>query len=135
VIVVDTNVIAYLWVPGVQTGRAETLLQRDPEWSAPLLWRSEFRNVLAGYLRRRRIDLETSLQIASAAEEHLSGREFSVASAEILEAVARSRCSADDCEFVVLAQELGVPLVTSDRRILADFPGVARSLEASVERA
>lgn len=133
-IVVDTNVIAYLWIPGAQTANAEALLRRDPSWSAPLLWRSEFRNVLAGYLRRRRIDLDTSMQIAAAAEEHLRGREFSVGSAETLEAVARSRCSAYDCEFVALAEELGVPLVTTDRRILADFPRVARSLSAMAER-
>lgn len=44
--------------------------------------------------------------------------------------VATSRCSANDCELVALAEELGVPLVTSDRQVLAEFPDLARSPEA-----
>jgi predicted nucleic acid-binding protein len=132
VIVVHTNVIAYLWIPGTATALAERLVEQDPEWSAPILWRSEFRNVLAGYLRRGRVALESAVRIADAAAEHLRGREFAVGSAEVFEAVAGSRCSAYDCEFVVLARELGVPLVTTDRDILRAFPRVARSLARTV---
>jgi predicted nucleic acid-binding protein len=128
VIVVDTNVIAYLWVRGDRTQQAERLLRRDPEWAAPLLWRSEFRSVLAAFLRRREMDLDTAAQIAARAEDHMRGREFTVPSDTVLELVQRSRCSAYDCEFVALAQDLGLPLVTADHRILEDFPRIARSL-------
>ena len=127
-IVVDTNVLAYLWLPGDRTPQAETLLRRDPDWNAPLLWRSEFRNVLAGCLRRGDLDLETALQIADEAEGQMRGREFAVPSAEVLARVAASKCSAYDCEFVVLAEELAVPLVTSDEKLLRSFPSVARKL-------
>jgi len=127
-IVVDTNVLAYLWLPGDRTQQAEKLLRRDPDWNAPLLWRSEFRNVLAGCLRRGDLDLETALQIADEAEGQMRGREFSVPSAEVLARVAASECSAYDCEFVVLAEELAVPLVTSDEKLLRSFPSVARQL-------
>ncbi|MGH7338545.1 MAG: type II toxin-antitoxin system VapC family toxin [Myxococcota bacterium] len=127
-IVVDTNVIAYFWLPGHFTASAEALVARDPEWAAPLLWRSEFRSVLAGSLRRGDLDLDTANRLAERAEAHLRGREFAVGSVEVLSRVAGSRCSAYDCEFVVLAEELGVPLVTTDRRILADFPETAVAL-------
>ncbi|MHB8874430.1 MAG: type II toxin-antitoxin system VapC family toxin [Myxococcaceae bacterium] len=75
-IVVDTNVLAFFWLPGEHTGRAERLWELDPAWCAPLLWRSELRNVLAGYLRRRLVDLETATQIAADAEEQLRDREY-----------------------------------------------------------
>ena len=127
-IVVATNVIAYLWLPGNRTTAAERLLREDPDWNAPLLWHSEFRNVLAGCLRRGDVNLETALQIANGAEGQMRGREFSVPSPQVLARVDESDCSAYDCEFVVLAQELGVPLVTSDEKLLKAFPSIARSL-------
>ena len=127
-IVVDTNVLAYLWLPGERTKAAERLLKKDPDWNAPILWRSEFRNVLAGCLRRGDVSLETALQIAEGAEGQMHGREFSVPSPQVLARVEGSECSAYDCEFVVLADELGVSLVTSDVRLLKSFPAVARPL-------
>ena len=127
-IVVDTNVIAYLWLPGDRTRQAESLLKEDPDWNAPLLWRSEFRNVLAGCLRRGDLDLDTALQIVDEAEGQMRGREFSVPSAQVLARVAASDCSAYDCEFVALAEELGVPLITSDEKVLRSFPAAARKL-------
>lgn len=127
-IVVDTNVIAYLWLPGERTAAAERLLKKDADWNAPLLWRSEFRNVLAGCLRRGDLALDTALRISGEAEAQMRDREFSVPSAEVLARVAESDCSAYDCEFVTLAEELGVRLVTADERLARAFPRVARRL-------
>jgi predicted nucleic acid-binding protein len=127
-IVVDTNVLAYLWLPGERTKAAERLLKKDPDWNAPLLWRSEFRNVLAGCLRRGDLSLETALQIADEAEGQMRGREFTVPSAKVLARVDESDCSAYDCEFVVLADELGVSLITSDDKVLKSFPVITRPL-------
>jgi predicted nucleic acid-binding protein len=127
VIVADVNLVAYLWITGEHTVAAEAVLASDREWAAPLRWRSEWRNVLAGYLRRGELDVAGALERVAAAEALLRGREYLVESAPVLDLVARSPCSVYDCEYVALARQLGVPLVTSDRRILAAFAGTAVS--------
>jgi predicted nucleic acid-binding protein len=80
------------------------------------------------------VDLETAIRLAEASEEQMRGREFSVGPAEVLERVVASRCSAYDCEFVVLAEELGVPLVTTDRQVLRSFPQTAIPLSRAAQQ-
>ena len=128
-IVVDTNVVAYLFVAGERTAQAEALLRRDPAWAAPLLWRSEMRNILASYVRRGAIALDLAQRIAAEAEALLRGREYAVRTDRVLAAAAATGCSAYDCEFAVLAEEIGVPLVTADRKLAAAFPRVAHRLD------
>jgi len=128
-IVVDTNIIAYLYLPTELTGHAERLLEYDPEWAVPLLWRSEFRNVLALYLRRGLISLTDAVRIQDEAEALLKDHEYMSNSGDVLRLVNGSACSAYDCEFVALARSQGVKLVTRDRKILAEFPETAISLE------
>ena len=128
-IVVDTNIISYFYLPTNQTRRAEKLLEQDPTWSAPILWRSEFRNVLAFYLRKKLIDIETALTIQQEAEDLLHSHEFEAPSLNILSLVSQSSCSAYDCEFVAVAQLLGIPLVTEDKKLIKEFPEAAYSLK------
>jgi hypothetical protein len=51
VIVVDSNVIAYCWLNSPMTALAQRVRVKDPDWQVPVLWRSEMRSILAGYLR------------------------------------------------------------------------------------
>ena len=129
-IVVDTNILAYLYLPTRFTSRAEALLESDADWSAPVLWRSEFRNILAGYLRRRLLSFAAASDLLSEAESLLAGNEHEVGSRQVLELVRDSDCSAYDCEFVAVAMHLGVRLVTMDAKILRAFPRVAVPLVA-----
>ncbi len=127
-IVVDTNVIAYLWLPGDYTAAAERVLAGDADWAVPLLWRSEFRSVLVGAVRRRTLSATRALAIAAAAEAHLRSREYAVESVHVLALAHRSGCSAYDCEFVALAEDLGARLVSNDGAVLRAFPTVAMPL-------
>lgn len=128
-IVADTNIIAYLFIAGEHTPQVKKVLRKDSEWIAPLLWRSELRSVLTLYLRKGLILIPDALQLMEEAETLMRDGEYEVTSTQVLNLVAGSRCSAYDCEFVALAQELGVPLVTSDSRILSEFPSTAISPE------
>ena len=67
-IIVDTNVIAYLYFPGHFTAASEALLEQDQDWAAPVLWRSEFRNVLGGYMRRGLMSAEQAMRVANQIE-------------------------------------------------------------------
>ncbi|WP_297830330.1 type II toxin-antitoxin system VapC family toxin [Thermomonas sp.] len=127
-IVVDSNVLAYLYLPGEFTEAAERLLEDDPDWHVPLLWRSEFRNILAGCLRRDLLEFEQAQAIQHEAEALLDGAEHVPESRQVLERVRDSECSAYDCEFIALAAALGTQLVTMDHRLLKAFPTLARPL-------
>ena len=120
-IVVDTNVIAYLLLPSEHTPAARAAYERDPIWAAPLLWRSEFRNVLASSIHQGHMTLDDAVDVMDVGNELMEGREYAVDSTDVLNLASLSSCSAYDCEFVALARELRVPLLTEDRRIRASF--------------
>lgn len=104
------------------------MLAADPDWAAPRLWRSEFRNVLALYLRKGILSLDDVLSVLDKAERLLASGEYEVPSVLVMQMVGASECSAYDCEFVALAQYLGVPLATQDRLLLRIFPATARTI-------
>ena len=129
-IVVDSNILAYLYLPSNYTAAVERLLAKEPEWAAPVLWRSEFRNILAGFLRRKSLTFEQAASLQAEAEQLLAGCEYEVDSRVVLELVRDSDCSAYDCEFIALAQKLETSLVTMDKKLLKAFPGRALALSA-----
>lgn len=126
-IVADTNTIAYLYLPTAQTDNVISLLHKDPHWVAPLLWRSEFRNVLALYIRKGIVDLDTASAMQVQAEEHLADNEYTVNSLDVLALASESGCSAYDCEFVSLAKSLNLKLITGDKKLIQKFPEIAMS--------
>lgn len=131
-IVVDTNVLAYFIIPGDETELAEAVWAKDSTWAAPSLWRSELRNLLTLYVKNEKFDLLAANEFISDATILLEGNELGVDSRSILELASRSGCTAYDCEFVSVAEQLGVPLVTSDKKLLAAFPDIAVSMGAFV---
>lgn len=134
-IVVDVNTLAYLWIPGEMTDLADRALARDPHWVSSILWRFEFRNILAGYLRRGDLARSAVSQCLSGAESQLAGYEYLIPSELVMRKAAASNCSAYDCEYVALAEDLNVTLVTSDKQLLTEFPKLTTSLRAFAEGA
>ena len=126
-IVVDTNLVAYLYLSTDHSETAEEVFRRDMEWCAPVLWRSEFRNVLVQYVKKNLLSLSDACKIMKKATGLLALREYEVSSANVLTLAAGSRCSAYDCEFVALAVRLQIPLVTFDKQIQQEFPDIALS--------
>lgn len=127
-IVVDVNVIAYLLMPGKFTASAEHLLESDPAWAAPRLWRSELRNILATYVRSRQIELHDALDLFQRASDVIDREEYEVDTSAVLRLCKTSGCSAYDCEYVALAEFLDLEFVTADKALAKAFPGRARLL-------
>jgi predicted nucleic acid-binding protein len=132
-IVVDSNVIAFCWINGERTALAHRLRRLDPDWHAPVLWRSELRSVLTGYRRDGSLGETEVRGIMAAAEAALAGREHFVPSDRVFAVTAASRLSAYDAEFVALAEILGAKLVTEDQAILTAFAAGAVSLDRAVQ--
>ena len=128
-IVVDTNLIGALFLQSTWSEQAEQALMKDPQWVAPLLWRSELCSVLTKYIRKEMVSLGDAQEILEKAMELMQDGEYQVNVLQVIGLAVKSSCSAYDCEFVALAQALGVRLVTLDQQILSQFPALASSLE------
>ena len=131
-IVVDTNVLAYLLIPGPHQATVEAVRMRDDDWRAPPLWQSEFRNVLTLCLRRKAMTLEVAFDTLALAQEVMAPGEIGVDGALVLACAERLKLTAYDAEFVVLAEALNTPLVTLDRDILSAYAPRALTPEAFV---
>jgi predicted nucleic acid-binding protein len=132
VIVVDTNIISYLLIPNdIYNPLAEALYQKDSRWSSPFLWRYEFMSVLRIYLRKNLIDAAGCKSIYKEAMDLVASRPMSDFDA-VFNVVQHSSLSSYDCEFVALAIQSRLPLITEDKKILREFPDIAFPIETYV---
>ena len=127
-IVVDVNVLAYLLIPGLYTAAAERLLEADPQWAAPRLWRSELRNVMATYVRAGVMKSGDAVVLFDHAQALIGHEEYEPDTRDVLRLSEGSGASAYDCEYVALAEYLDVKLVTGDRKLARAFPSRVRVL-------
>ena len=70
-IVADTDVLAYFWLRMDQrrSELARRVRKLDSNWIAPMLWKSEFRNVLRTYMHAGAITYSEALWFAEKAEQ------------------------------------------------------------------
>jgi predicted nucleic acid-binding protein len=129
-IAVDTNLLVYLLLPSPLAPLAEAVFTNDQEWVAPALIHSEFRNVIVGAIRRKAIDAQDAYTLLARSADVVIVPDGAPNPRDVLALALQSGCSAYDCEFVWLARELQVTLVTSDKKVIAAFPGIAVTPEA-----
>ena len=133
-IVADTNLISYLLIDGSRTKAARRAWQRDPRWVVPTLWRSEFLNVLCLSVRAGVIAEDDAFRTWEIASERLGLAEREPAAADILRIALRDGITAYDAQFVAVAEEQGLRLVTSDRKLQRACPAVAVMVEDFIEK-
>lgn len=127
-IVADVNLLVYLLIDGEFTEAAERCRLRDRRWIAPRSHRFEFLNVLAtnvraGVIERNNVDelWKRAFRLMVTAQD--------VDPMNILDLSVASKIATYDCEYVALARDRRLRLVTNDRKVLETFEDVAVSIE------
>lgn len=126
-IVVDANMIGYFFITGDYSPLAIQVFEKDPDWYAPMLWQSEVRSIITQYVRYKKMPLAQSQQLMNEVHDLMLEHERFVSSNLVLELVAISKCSSYDCEYIALAKEMNLNLVTFDKEVLQEFPQIAIS--------
>ena len=130
-VVVDTNVLAYLLIEGDRTTEAQALFAKDSDWRSEAFVLVEFSNVLTTYRRMGALSgLQTGSLLAEAAKRL---RELlSVPNLQALRCAERFAVSAYDARFLAVANTLGVKLVTEDVKLRAAAPAMTRSIAQAI---
>jgi len=133
VVVVDTNVLAYLLIEGDRSADAQALYARDADWRSEAFLLIEFSNIVATYQRGGALGRETAEELLGTAERVVAGL-VNLPHARALKLAAEFGVSACDARFLGAAQNLGSRLVTEDARLRAAAPGLTQSLSQALGR-
>ena len=131
-ILVDTNVVAYLLVDGDQSTAARELQTRDPDWRSEAFLLVEFTNVLASMVVTKRTTPSSAEALLDGALALFDGKFTRAPHAMVLALAVRYRVSAYDARFLAVADQLGQRLVTEDRKLRSAAPSLTQSLREAV---
>lgn len=132
-IVVDTNVIAYLLIEGDRTADAQALRLADPDWRSEPFLLVEFSNLLATQVRAKALSAAQAKSLLESAAQQVAAW-VEVPYAGALTVALERQVSAYDARVVACARRLSVPLVTEDSRLRAATPGLSLSIAEAVSR-
>ena len=126
-VVVDTNILAYLLLEGDRTKQAQALYAKDSDWRSEAFLLVEFSNVLTTYRRMHALSSQQTESLLAEAASRV--RELSsVPNLRALRCAERFAVSAYDARFLAAADALGTKLVTEDAKLRAAAPDLTRSL-------
>jgi predicted nucleic acid-binding protein len=126
-VVVDTNILAYLLIEGDGTADVQALFARDADWRSEGFVLIEFSNILATYQRTGALSRGAAEGLLGAAERVMAGL-VNLPHARALKLAAEFGVSAYDARFLGAAQSFGAKLVTEDARLRAAAPALTQSL-------
>lgn len=130
-VLVDTNILAYLMIEGIRTAEAQRLFDRDPDWRSEAFIMVELSNILTTHVRTGALTRERALRLLAEASV-LIPAQTSVPHARALEAANDYGISAYDGRFIALARQMRRPLVTEDAKLRAVAPEWTVSLGDAV---
>ena len=127
-VLVDTNIIAYLMIRGDRTAAAQQLYERDSDWCSEAFVMVEFSNVIATYVRTRALTQAQGTKLLAESQVHLSTL-HNVVNTQALESAMQFGISAYDARFISLAKQLKMKLITEDVKLRVAVPALTMSLD------
>jgi predicted nucleic acid-binding protein len=121
VVLVDTNIVAYLMIEGDRTAAAQKLFERDRDWCSEAFAMVEFSNILATYTRTKALTQAQGVRLLTEAHTLMSTL-HNIANMQALQTAIEHRISAYDARFISLAKHLKQKLVTEDMKLRAAVP-------------
>ena len=134
-LIVDTNVVAYLLIEGDHTAAARLLHRRDDDWRSEAFIMIEFTNVLTASIAARRMNLVLAQRFLANATSLLHGKLALIPHDSVLSLAVQYRVTAYDARFLALAQQLDCRLVTEDAKLRAAAPKLTQSLAEALATA
>jgi len=134
-LLVDTNVVAYLLIKGDHTEAAQELHARDSDWRSEAFLLVEFTNVLVSSIARKRMTVSMAEDFLAKVFSLFDGKLGRIPHASVLAIATRHRVSAYDARFLSLADQLGSRLITEDARLRAAAPALTQSLAEALAAA
>ncbi len=126
-VLVDTNILAFLMIEGDRTPSAQQLFERDSDWCSEAFAMVEFSNILATYIRTKALTQAQGIRLLTEAQTLMTTL-HNVANMQALEAAVEYEISAYDARFISLAKHLKQKLVTEDMKLRAAVPSWTMSL-------
>jgi predicted nucleic acid-binding protein len=131
VVLVDTNILAYLMIEGDRTAAAQQLFESDSDWCSEAFAMVEFSNVIATHVRTGALTQAHGTKLLAEAQAHLPTL-HSVANTQALETAMQFGISAYDARFISLARQLKLKLITEDAKLRVAVPAWTISLADAV---
>jgi len=126
-LVVDTNILAYLLIAGDRTKEAQSLYERDANWQSEAFLLIEFTNILATYQRTGGLSSNQSESLLNEAEARMHNL-ITIPHITALRTAQRFGVSAYDARFLAAAEKFGAKLVTEDAKLRIAAPSLTQSL-------
>ena len=133
-IIADTCLVFHLFNETLLTASAQKILDKDPYWILPPLWREEYANVLSKLARKEKRVIDEVISHFDYTVEELKNCEVNVDTKKALKISMEYKISIYDAHFVLLAIDFNTLLVTEDKEILKNCPKLTSSVKDFLER-
>ncbi len=127
-IVADTCLIFHLFNETALTASAQALLNKDPHWIMPPLWKEEYASILSKLARKEMRAIDEVIGHFNFTVEELKNCEINVDTKKALEISIKYKISVYDAHFIALAINFNSLLVTEDKEILKNCPTLSLNI-------